>query len=146
MNSLNKVMLIGNLTRDPEVRQTPNGVSVADLGVAINRVYTTDAGERQEEVTFVDVTVWGRVAENAGKFLSKGRPVFIEGRLQLDSWQDRESGQTRQKLKVIGERMQFLGTGSREGAGAPGNGQGNGQGNRQGQGARGRRQQEGAHA
>ena len=116
MNSLNKVMLIGNLTRDPEVRQTPKGVSVVDLGLAINRVYTNDAGERQEDTTFVDVTLWSRLAENAGKFLSKGRAVFIEGRLQLDSWQDKESGQTRQKLNVVGERMQFLGSGPQEGA------------------------------
>lgn len=114
MNSLNKVMLIGNLTRDPEVRQTPKGTSVADLGIAVNRVFTTDSGERQEEVTFVDVTVWARNAENAGKYLSKGRPVFVEGRLQLDSWEDKESGQNRQKLRVVADRVQYLGGQPRE--------------------------------
>ena len=107
-------MLIGNLTRDPEVRQTPKGTSVSDLGIAINRVFTTDSGERQEEVTFVDVTAWGRLAENAGKYLSKGRAVFVEGRLQLDSWEDKESGQQRQRLRVIAERLQFLGGGKRD--------------------------------
>ena len=109
MSSLNRVMLIGNLTRDPEVRTTPKGISVADLGLAINRNYTTESGEKREEVTFVDVVVWGKVAENAGRYLAKGRPVFVEGRLQLDTWQDKESGQNRQRLRVVAERLQFLG-------------------------------------
>jgi len=102
-------MLIGNLTRDPDVRTTPKGVPVADLGLAINRNYTTESGEKREDVTFVDVVVWGKVAENAGRYLSKGRPVFVEGRLQLDTWQDKESGQNRQRLRVVAERLQFLG-------------------------------------
>ena len=114
MNSLNKVMLIGNLTRDPEIRQTPKGVSVTDLGIAINRVYTSDSGERQEDVTFVDVTLWDRLAENAAQYLSKGRAVFIEGRLKLDSWEDKDSGQNRSRLRVVAERVQFLGGGARE--------------------------------
>jgi len=110
MGSLNRVMLIGNLTRDPEVRTTPKGVAVADLGLAINRNYTTESGEKREEVTFVDVVVWGKVAQNAGRYLSKGRPIFVEGRLQLDTWQDKESGQNRQRLRVVAERLQFLGS------------------------------------
>jgi single-strand DNA-binding protein len=109
MASFNKVILLGNLTRDPEVRYTPKGTAVTDLGLAVNRTYTADNGEKREEVTFVDVTFWGRTAEVAGEYLKKGRPVFVEGRLQLDSWDDKTSGQKRTKLKVIGENMQMLG-------------------------------------
>ena len=109
MASFNKVILLGNLTRDPEVRYTPKGTAVADLGIAINRTYTAENGEKREEVTFVDVTFWGRTAENAGQYLKKGRPIFVEGRLQLDSWDDKQSGQKRTKLKVVGEILQFLG-------------------------------------
>jgi single-strand DNA-binding protein len=109
MASYNKVLLMGNLTRDPEVRYTPKGTAIANLGLAVNRVYTLDSGEQKEEVTFVDVEVWGRQAETAGQYLCKGRPVFIEGRLRLDSWEDKESGQKRNKLKVVAERVQFLG-------------------------------------
>jgi single-strand DNA-binding protein len=110
MASFNKVLLLGNLTRDPEVRYTPKGSAVADLGIAVNRQYTLDNGEKREEVTYVDVTFWGRTAEVAGEYLKKGRPVFIEGRLQLDTWDDKQSGQKRSKLKVIGEMMQMLGS------------------------------------
>jgi single-strand DNA-binding protein len=110
MASFNKVILLGNLTRDPEVRYTPKGTAVTDLGLAVNRTYTADNGEKREEVTFVDVTFWGRTAEVAGEYLKKGRPVFVEGRLQLDSWDDKQSGQKRSKLKVIGENMQMLGS------------------------------------
>ena len=110
MASFNKVILLGNLTRDPEVRYTPKGTAVADLGLAVNRNYTAENGEKREEVTFVDVTFWGRTAEVAGEYLKKGRPVFVEGRLQLDSWDDKQSGQKRSKLKVIGETMQMLGS------------------------------------
>jgi single-strand DNA-binding protein len=110
MASFNKVILLGNLTRDPEVRYTPKGTAVADLGLAVNRNYTAENGEKREEVTFVDVTFWGRTAEVAGEYLKKGRPVFVEGRLQLDSWDDKQSGQKRTKLKVIGETMQMLGS------------------------------------
>src|SRR4051812_25711456 len=116
MASFNKVILLGNLTRDPEVRYTPKGTAVADLGIAVNRTYTAENGEKREEVTFVDVTFWGRTAENAGQYLKKGRPVFVEGRLQLDSWDDKQSGQKRSKLKVVGELLQFLG-GARQGGG-----------------------------
>ena len=120
MANLNKVLLMGNLTRDPEVRYTPKGTAVAELGIAVNRVYSGENGEKREEVTFVDVTVWGRTAENVGEYLKKGRPVFIEGRLQLDSWEDKQSGQKRNKLKVVADNVQFLGSprgGS--GSGAP---------------------------
>jgi single-strand DNA-binding protein len=121
MASYNKVMLIGNLTRDPEVRYTPKGSAVCDIGLAVNRVYTADSGEKVEEVTFVDITLWNKTAELAGKYLSKGRPVFIEGRLVMDSWEDKATGQKRTRLKVVGEQMQFLGSaqggGDRSGGG-----------------------------
>src|SRR5262245_26416553 len=110
MASFNKVILLGNLTRDPEVRYTPKGSAVCDLGLAVNRQYTLESGEKREEVTFVDVVLWARLAEIAGEYLKKGRPVFIEGRLQMDSWEDKQSGQKRTKLRVIGETMQLLGS------------------------------------
>src|SRR3954449_2428352 len=109
MASFNKVILLGNLTRDPEVRYTPKGTAVTELGMAVNRVYSAENGEKREETTFVDVTLWGRTAEIAGEYLKKGRPVFIEGRLQLDTWDDKQSGQKRSKLKVVGEGLQLLG-------------------------------------
>lgn len=109
MANLNKVMLIGNLTRDPEVRYTPKGTAVADIGMAINRNYSLDDGERREETTFVDITFWGRQAEVLGQYMKKGRPLYVEGRLQLDSWDDKNTGQKRSKLKVVGENFQFLG-------------------------------------
>lgn len=121
MASVNKVMLIGNLTRDPEVRYTPKGSAVADLGLAINRYFTLENGEKREETTFVDVVLWGRQAELAQQYLSKGRPVFIEGRLQLDSWEDKTTGQKRSKLRVVGEVMQFLGS-PKDGSGGGGGG------------------------
>ena len=138
MASFNKVILMGNLTRDPEVRYTPKGSAVTDIGLAVNRVYSTDQGEKREETTFVDVTLWGRTAEIAGEYLKKGRPVLIEGRLQLDSWDDKQSGQKRSKLKVIGESMQLLG--GRGGGGGEGDegggGGGSGGGFRQSGGSR----------
>lgn len=108
MAQLNKVMLIGNLTRDPEVRYTPKGAAVADLGLATNRKWRTETGEEKEEVCYVTVVVWGKQAEVAGKYLKKGRPVFIEGRLQFESWE--KNGEKRSGLKVHCERMQFLGS------------------------------------
>ncbi len=121
MASFNRVVLMGNLTRDPEVRYTTGGTAVTDVSLAINR-YRTDknTNERIEETTFVEVTLWGRTAEIAGEYLGKGRPVLIEGRLQQDQWEDKETGQKRSKLKVVGESMQLLG--GREsggGGGAP---------------------------
>ena|SRR5437867_1933524 len=109
MANFNKVLLMGNLTRDPEVRYTPKGTAIATIGLAVNRVWTTESGEKKEEVTFVDVDVWGRQAETIGQYMSKGRPIFIEGRLKLDSWDDKETGQKRSKMKVVCESFQFLG-------------------------------------
>lgn len=117
MANLNKVMLIGNLTRDPELRHTPKGTAVSELSLAINRVWNNDQGQKQEETTFVEVTLWGRQAELAQQYLTKGRPVYIEGRLQLDSWDDKETGKKRSKLRVIGENMQFLSSGTNGGPG-----------------------------
>jgi single-strand DNA-binding protein len=122
MASYNKVMLLGNLTRDPEVKYTPKGSAVADIGLAVNRTYTTDGGEKREETTFVDVTMWGRQAEIAGEYLKKGRPLFVEGRLQLDTWDDKQTGQKRSKLRVVCENFQMLG--SRDGGGEGGGGGG----------------------
>ncbi len=94
---------------------------MAELGLAINRIYSAENGEKREETTFVDVTLWGRTAEIAGEYLKKGRPVFIEGRLQLDTWDDKQTGQKRSKLKVVGEGIQLLGSrGGGEGGGGGG--------------------------
>ena len=120
MASLNKVMLIGNVTRDPEVKYTPKGSAVADIGLAINRTYTNQGGEKVEEVTYVDVELWGRLAEIAGEYAKKGRPIFIEGRLRIDSWEDKQSGQKRSRLKVVGEGLQLLGSGGGAGGGGGG--------------------------
>src|SRR3954453_15888057 len=122
MASFNKVILLGNLTRDPEIRYTPKGSAGCDLGIAVNRQYTLENGERREEVTYVDVVLWARLAEIAAEYLKKGRPVFIEGRLQLDTWDDKQSGQKRSKLRVIGENMQMLGSPRTGGAAAPDSG------------------------
>ena len=119
MANLNRVLLIGNLTRDPEVRYTPKGTAVADIGIAINRIYSGDDGERKEEVTFVDVTLWGRQAEVAQEYLKKGRQVFIEGRLQLDTWDDKQTGQKRSRLRVVAENMQMLGSRADSETGSP---------------------------
>src|ERR1700732_1556688 len=110
MANLNRVLLIGNLTRDPEVRYTPKGTAVADIGLAVNRIYSAEDGEKKEKTTFVDVTLWGRQAEIAGQYLKKGRPVFIEGRLQLDTWDDKQTGQKRSRLRVVAESIQLLGS------------------------------------
>lgn len=110
MANFNKVILMGNLTRDPELRYTPKGTAVCKIGLAINRNWTTEAGEKKEDVTFVDVDIFGRTAENVAQYLKKGRPVMIEGRLKLDSWDDKATGQKRSKLGVIGETVQFLGS------------------------------------
>jgi single-strand DNA-binding protein len=126
MASFNKVMLMGNLTRDPEIKYTPKGTAIADIGLAVNRNYSTESGERREEVTFIDVTLWGRVAEIVGEYCKKGRPLFVEGRLQLDTWDDKQTGQKRSKLKVVGENIQLLG--GREGGGGGGGGGGQGGG------------------
>lgn len=115
MPSLNRVFLIGHLTRNPDLRFTPKGTAVAELALAINRTWTDETGQRQEETTFVDVTLWNRVAEIAQQYLRKGSPVFIEGRLWLDTWE--LGGQKRSRLRIVGEHMRLLGT--KEGASAP---------------------------
>ena len=126
MSSFNKVILLGNLTRDPQVRYTPGGTAVAELGLAVNRTwFDQKTNSRREETTFVDVTLWGRQAEVAGEYLAKGRQVLIEGRLQLDTWEDKESGQKRSKLKVVSENMKMVG-GRGEGGGGGGGGRGEG--------------------
>jgi single-strand DNA-binding protein len=111
MPNLNSVHLMGTLTRDPEIRYTPSGTAVCDISLAINRTLPPEqeGGERREEVTYVDVTLWAKAAENAGKYLAKGRSVFVDGRLHLDVWDDRQTGQKRSKLKVVAEALQFLG-------------------------------------
>lgn len=104
----NRVLLMGNLTRDVELRYTPgNNTAVANIGLAVNRRYRTGEGEQREETTFVDCEAWGRTAEVMNQYLAKGRPVFIEGRLKLDQWQDQQ-GQNRSKLKVVIENFQFI--------------------------------------
>ena len=130
MASFNKVMLLGNLTRDPEVKYTPKGSAVADIGLAVNRTYTTDGGEKREETTFVDVTMWGRQAEIAGEYLKKGRPLFVEGRLQLDTWDDKQTGQKRSKMRVVCENFQMLGSRDGGGEGGGGGGRSSGGGSR----------------
>jgi len=128
MSSFNKVILLGNLTRDPQVRYTPGGTAVAELGLAVNRTwFDQKTNSRREETTFVDVTLWGRQAEVAGEYLAKGRQVLIEGRLQLDTWEDKESGQKRSKLKVVSENMKMVGG---RGEGGSGGGGGRGEGGR----------------
>lgn len=109
MSSFNKVILMGNLTRDPEVRFTPSGTAVCEIGLAVNE--RVKSGEQWvEKPVFVDVTLWGKTAENAGNYLTKGRPVLVEGRLQLDTWDDKQSGQKRSKLRVVCEELRFVGT------------------------------------
>lgn len=108
MASFNKVILMGNLTRDPELRYTPGGTAVADVGIAVNDRRKNPQGEWIDETTFVDVTLWGRTAEVANEYLTKGSPVLIDGRLKLDTWENSD-GQKRSKLKVVCERMQMIG-------------------------------------
>jgi single-strand DNA-binding protein len=109
MASYNRVLLMGNLTRNPEIRYTPSGTAVADLGLAVNESFKNKAGETVEQTCFVDVVVWGRQAETASEYLHKGSPVFVEGRLQLDQWESKE-GEKRSKLRVRADRVQFLGS------------------------------------
>jgi single-strand DNA-binding protein len=108
MADFNKVFLIGRLTRDPELRYTPNGAPVTELPLATKRVYTTKDGERKEEPVYIDITVWNRQAETSCQYLKKGSSVHVEGFLKLDSWEDKNTGEKRSKLKVEAERVQFL--------------------------------------
>ncbi|MBU1006353.1 MAG: single-stranded DNA-binding protein [Candidatus Omnitrophica bacterium] len=111
MANLNKVFLMGNLTRDPELRYVPSGAPVATFGLAVNRRYVTQSGEKKDEVCFVRIVVFGKQAESCSQYLSKGRPVFIEGRLQYRAWE--QDGQKRSILDVIADRVQFLGGGQK---------------------------------
>src|SRR2546423_13597793 len=120
MASFNKVILLGNLTRDPEVRYTPKGTAVTDLGLAVNRTYTLDNGEKREEVTYVDVTFWGRTAEVAGEGFKKRRPGFIEGRRPLDNWDDKQTGEKGSKVKSIWGKKEKVGSRPRGGGGGGG--------------------------
>jgi single-strand DNA-binding protein len=108
MANFNKVLLMGNLTRDPELRYTPKGTAVATLGVAVNRRWKDENGQPREETTFVDVDAFGRQAENIGQYFKKGRPIFIEGRLRYQTWEDKQSGAKRSKLTVTLENFQFV--------------------------------------
>ena len=109
MPAFNSVQLMGNLTRDPEVRYTPKGTALAEIGIAINRKWKDqDSGEMKEDVTFVDVTFWGRRGEVIAEHMSKGSPIFITGRLHLDQWEDKATGKNRYALKVVGESFEFL--------------------------------------
>ena len=125
MASYNRVILLGNLTRDPELRYIPSGMAVSDIGLAVNHRYKNNSGEWVDEATFVDVTMWGRTAEVANEYLSKGSPVLIEGRLKLDTWE--KEGQKHSKLRVVCERMQMVGSRGDGGGGQSGGGQGGGQ-------------------
>jgi single-strand DNA-binding protein len=119
MASLNKVFLIGNLTRPPELRYTPSGTAVSDLRLAVNRGYTTQGGERREETCFLTVVVWGKQAESCGEYLDKGSPILVEGRLQTRDWETKD-GQKRNVVEVVAERVQFMGRGKQpQPAGAP---------------------------
>ena len=113
MANFNKVILAGNLTRDPELRYTPKGMAIAKIGIAINRSWKNEAGETKEEVTFVDVDAFGRQAEVIAQYLKRGRPILVEGRLRLDQWDDKQTGQKRSRLGVVLEGFQFLDSGNR---------------------------------
>jgi single-strand DNA-binding protein len=110
MSSYNKVLLMGNLTKDPEIKTIGSGSTLANVSIAVNRRYTGSNGEKKEEVTYVDIAFWGKQAEVFGRLgIRKGTPIFVEGRLQLDSWEDKQTGQKRSRLKVVGENFQLFG-------------------------------------
>lgn len=119
MQSINRIIIAGTLTRDPELRYTPKGAAVAKIGLALNRKFKTESGEPKEETTFVDVDVFGRDAENAAQFLKKGRQALVEGRLKLDQWDDRQTGQKRQRLIIVSEHIHFLGVSPKASPSAP---------------------------
>jgi len=119
MANLNKVMLIGNLTRDPELRVTPKGTAICQFSLAVNRKFRDEAGADREEVTYVDIEAWGKSGENIAKYCTKGRPLFVEGRLRLDQWEDKNTKEKRSRMKVVCDNFQFLGSGRAEG-GVPG--------------------------
>ena len=116
MANLNKVMLIGNLTRDPELRVTPKGTAICTFSLAVNRKFKDESGGEREEVTYVDIEAWGKAGENISKYCTKGRPLFVEGRLRLDQWEDKSTKEKRSRMKVVCENFQFLGSGGGGGA------------------------------
>jgi single-strand DNA-binding protein len=118
MAYLNKVFLIGNLTRDPELRVTPKGTSICQFGIAVNRQFKDESGATRDETTFVDIEAWGKQGELVAKYLSKGSPAMVEGRLKLDQWEDKTSGQKRSKIKVVLDNVQFLSSRGAGGGGA----------------------------
>ena len=120
MRGFNKVIIAGNLTADPELKYTPKGTAIARLRLAVNRSYKTDTGESREEVTFVDVDAWGQQGETISQFLRKGRPILVEGRLKMDTWDDKATGQKRSKLGVVLESFTFIDSRGQEGAGSGG--------------------------
>jgi single-strand DNA-binding protein len=118
MANFNKVILAGNLTRDPELRYTPKGTAIAKIGLAISRKWKSETGEMKEDVTFVDVDAFGKTAETIGQYLKKGRPILIEGRLRYETWEDKQTKQKRSKLGVVMETFQFLDSGGGRGGDA----------------------------
>ena len=118
MASFNKVIIAGNLTRDPELRYTPKGTAVARITLAVNRTYSAEGGEKKEEVSFVDVDVWGRQAEVIGQYMKKGRPLLVEGRLKQDTWEDKNTKQKQSKLKVVLESFSFIDSNKGDGGGS----------------------------
>lgn len=121
MADLNRVFLMGNLTRDPELRYTPSGMAVCNLGLAVNREFTDKQNQKQKETTFLTVVVWGKSGEACGSFLKKGRPVLVEGRLQSRSWEGKD-GQKNKTIEIVADRVQFLGGRDDRPGGAPGGG------------------------
>jgi len=119
MASFNKVILAGNLTRDPELRYTPKGSAVAKIGLAVNRTWKTESGETKEEVSFIDIEAWGRQAEVIAQYMRKGRPLLVEGRLKLDTWEDKNTHQKQSKLKVVLEGFSFIDSKGAEGSAPP---------------------------
>jgi single-strand DNA-binding protein len=111
MPALNKVLLMGNLTRDPELRVTPKGTPICQFALAINRQFKMESGESREEVIYVDVEAWGKQGETIAKYCTKGRPLYVEGRLKLDQWEDKNTKEKRSRMKVVLEQFQFLGDG-----------------------------------
>ncbi len=124
MANLNKVMLIGNLTRDPELRVTPKGTAICQFSLAVNRKFRDESGADREEVTYVDIEAWGKSGENIAKYCTKGRPLFVEGRLRLDQWEDKTTKEKRSRMKVVCDNFQFLGSGRAEGGAPAGGGEG----------------------
>jgi single-strand DNA-binding protein len=123
MAYLNKVFLIGNLTRDPELRVTPKGTAICQFGIAVNRQFKDESGATRDETTFVDIEAWGKQGELVSKYLTKGSLAMVEGRLKLDQWEDKQSGQKRSKLKVVLDNVQFLSTRPGGAGGGGGGGQ-----------------------